>query len=77
MRSYREANVNATLKELITWAVVKSDNVTCDILFELLGGPDAVDEFIHTLCIADIAIVATEREMHDNWEVPHSLKILF
>jgi len=69
MRAHPEAQVNVTLKELITWTVTNSDNVACDMLFEILGGPYNVQKFIETLGITDVSIVATEREMHSNWNV--------
>lgn len=72
MRAHPEAHVDVTLKELITWAVMNSDNVACDMLFELLGGPGKVHTFIRSLGITDINIVATEREMHSDWNVQFS-----
>jgi beta-lactamase class A len=72
MRTYPDAQVDVTLKELIAWTVMNSDNVACDMLFDILGGPGKVHEFIKTLGIADIAIVATEREMHTDWNIQFS-----
>ena len=72
MRSFPEGNVSVTLKELITLTVKNSDNVACDMLLDILGGPDKVHDFIKTLGITDIAIVASEREMHHDWEVQFS-----
>jgi beta-lactamase class A len=69
MRAHPEANVDVTLKELISWTVMNSDNVACDMLFDILGGPNKVHEYIRRLGINDIAIVATEREMHNDWKV--------
>jgi beta-lactamase class A len=69
MRAKPQANVDVTLKELITWTVMNSDNVTCDMLFDILGGPNKVHTYIKGLGINDIAIVATEREMHKGWNV--------
>jgi len=72
MRAYPEAHMDVTLKELITWTVMNSDNVACDMLLEILGGPDNVHKFIKTVGITDIAIVANEREMHSDWNVQFS-----
>lgn len=72
MRAYPDANVDVTLKDLITWTVMNSDNVACDMLLDILGGPKKVHEFIRTLGINDIAIIATEREMHQDWDVQFS-----
>lgn len=79
MRSYPDANVDVTLRDLITWSVMNSDNVAADMLFEILGGPQVVDEFIKGIGIPDIAITNTERKMHtdwliqfDNWTTPNA-----
>lgn len=72
MRAHPEAETDVTLKELITLSVMNSDNVACDMLLDILGGPDKVHEFIKTLGIPDIAIVASEREMHKDWDVQFS-----
>jgi beta-lactamase class A len=69
MRAHPEANVDVTLKELIVWTVMNSDNVACDMMLDILGGPSTVQELIKSLGINDISIVATEREMHQDWNV--------
>ena len=69
MRTYPEANVEVTLAELITWSVMNSDNIACDLLFRILGGPDKVNAFVNANGITDVAIVATERKMHNDWNV--------
>jgi beta-lactamase class A len=66
---YPDGNVNLTLDELLTYTVSASDNNGCDILFKLLGGPRIVNEYVHGLGIKDISIVATEEEMHKDWNV--------
>ena len=68
---YPDGNVSITLAELLTYTVSESDNNGCDILFRLLGGPKAVDRYIHSLGITDIAVVATEEEMHKGWDVQY------
>lgn len=69
MRAHPEANIEVTLKDLITWSVMNSDNIACDMLFEILGGPEPVNKFINALGITDVAIAATERQMHGGWNV--------
>jgi len=66
---YPNGNVNITLDEILTFTVTMSDNNGCDILFKLLGGPKKVNDLIHSIGIKDIAIMATEEEMHKDWEV--------
>ncbi|MFA7361510.1 MAG: class A beta-lactamase, subclass A2 [Candidatus Kapaibacterium sp.] len=68
---YPEGNVELTIDELIRYAVSKSDNVACDLLFRLVGGPTVVNDFIHSQEINDISIVATEEGMHSSWDVQY------
>lgn len=66
---YPDGNVELTLKEVLSYTVSQSDNIGCDILFKLVGGPENVEAFIHDLGIKDVAIVNTEREMHKEWDL--------
>ncbi|MBC7566648.1 MAG: class A beta-lactamase, subclass A2 [Pedobacter sp.] len=66
---YPNGGVKILLSELITFTVGQSDNNGCDILFRLLGGPLKVQSYIHSLGVQNIAIVATEEEMHKNEKV--------
>ena len=68
---YPGGNVDIALRELLAFTVSQSDNNGCDMLFRLLGGTETVNRCIHDLGIADIAIVATEEEMHRGWEVQY------
>ena len=68
-QKYPNGNVAITLDELLTHTVSQSDNIGCDILFRLVGGPEIVNNYIHGLGISAMAIVATEEEMHRDWEV--------
>jgi beta-lactamase class A len=74
---YPDGNISIPLSELLTYTFGQSDNNGCDILFRLLGGPAKVNSFIHVLGIQNVAIVATEEEMHKdekvqftNWTTP-------
>jgi beta-lactamase class A len=70
MREHPEGDVDVTLEQLIAWAVKNSDNVACDLLFEILGGPQSVQHFIKGIGIDEIAITVNEREMHKDWLIP-------
>ena len=81
---YPGGNVRVPLREVLRYTVAESDNNGCDILFRLLGGPAAVQTYIRSLGVADIAIAATEAEMHrredaqyTNWATPAALCRLF
>jgi beta-lactamase class A len=66
---YPDGNVDLQLSEIIYYTVSMSDNIGCDILFRLAGGPSKVEEYIHGLGITDITIVSTEQEMHADYEL--------
>ena len=64
-------DADITIREMLAFTVSKSDNNGCDFFFRLLGGPKKVNDYIHSLGIRDIAIVATEKEMHAAWDVQY------
>jgi len=66
---YPNGNVNMKLGEILSYTVSRSDNNGCDILFGLIGGTKKANEFIHKKGITDISIVATESEMHKDWDI--------
>ena len=68
---YPEGNFDLSLEEILTVTASQSDNNGCDILFRLMGGPKNVDQYIHGFGITGIAIVATEEEMHKEWNVQY------
>lgn len=68
---YPNADVDVTLDEVLSATVSNSDNNACDILFRLIGGTGVVDKFVHDLGVKDIAIVATEEEMHRDWNTQY------
>lgn len=65
---YPEGNVELTLAEIIQFAVSKSDNVACDLLFRLIGGPANVQKYMRNLGVKDISIVYNEVDMQAVWE---------
>lgn len=75
--SFPQGNFNIPLRDLLKYNVCMSDNNACDILFRFVGGPERVEQYIHSLGIRDIAITATEEKMHEsmgnqylNWATP-------
>lgn len=69
---YPEGNIDLTLPELLEYTVSKSDNNTCDILFGLVGGPEAVNKYVHDLGVKNMAIAATEAGMATGWDVQYT-----
>lgn len=68
-KKYPQGNADVPLSELIMNTVSLSDNNTCDMLFRMLGGPKNIERYVHGLGVKNIAIVATEEEMHRDWNV--------
>jgi len=68
MQKYPNANVELTIEELMIETLTLSDNVGCDILFRLVGGPFIVNNYFHSIGITDIEIVYNERDMHVDWK---------
>jgi beta-lactamase class A len=68
LRENYPEGAEVTLAEIIFNTVAWSDNLGCDLLFELAGGPEVVQSFFHESGIRDIAIVDTEIVMQVDWK---------
>ena len=66
---FPDGNIDLTLAEMLGYTVSQSDNITCDILFKLVGGTATVDKYMKSIGVKGIAIVATEMEMSKQWNV--------
>ena len=69
---YKSPPPSLPLHQLLAAIIMNSDNVACDILFRAAGGPRRVQTYIKGLGINDIAIAATEAEMHRSWPVQYT-----
>lgn len=61
-----EGDFNISIGNLLIYILQQSDNIACDVLFDLTGGPKATDKYIRSLGINDFAINHNEKEMHEN-----------
>ncbi|EHQ31129.1 class A beta-lactamase, subclass A2 [Mucilaginibacter paludis] len=66
---YPEGNVDISISELLSYMVSLSDNNACDILLKTLGGPEVVDQYMHSFGIKQIAVKASEFQMAQGWDV--------
>lgn len=57
-----------TIAEILEYTVSMSDNVGCDVLLKLLGGPLAVESYFATNKINDVSIKINEEVMQGNWD---------
>lgn len=68
----RDENPNGgkfKISKLIEYSISYSDNVGCDILLRLLGGPLAVENYIKKNNIKDISVKLNEETMQSNWDL--------
>lgn len=60
--------VSLTIAEILEYTVSQSDNVGCDVLLKLLGGPHAVENYFVKNKFNDISIKINEETMQGNWD---------
>ncbi len=58
-----------SIAEILKYTVSQSDNVGCDVLLRLLGGPEAVEKFVKRNGVKDISIKINEETMQSNWDL--------
>ncbi len=69
--SHPATHLDLPLDSILYYTVSLSDNIGCDVLFRILGRTDTVNQYVRGLGLQDIAIVATEAEMHRDWSVQY------
>lgn len=69
LRDKYPKGVKLSLAELIEYAVSKSDNVACDVLLRLAGGPQAVEDYFKGHHFDDLSIKINEEVMQRNWDL--------
>jgi beta-lactamase class A/beta-lactamase class A VEB len=57
------------LSEILEYTVSQSDNVGCDVLLRLLGGPQAVEKYFIKNNFRDVSIKINEEVMQANWDL--------
>ncbi len=63
LRDRYPKGVTLPISEIIRYTMQESDNIGCDVLLKLIGGPKKVNDYIHQIGIKDVAIKLTEKEM--------------
>lgn len=76
---YPEGDVRISVRDLLRYSLQLSDNNACDVLFRLIGGPEAADRYMRSLGLDGFCISRTEDDMHkdlaacyDNWATPYA-----
>lgn len=65
---YPNGGVHLSLKDILKSTVSESDNVGCDLLLELIGGPKVVDDYLKNIGMKDVQIKYNEFIMQGSWE---------
>lgn len=58
-----------TISKILEYTVAQSDNVGCDLLLKLIGGPQAVEAYFLKNNFKDIAIKVNEETQQANWDL--------
>ena len=57
------------LAEILEYTVSQSDNVGCDVLLRLIGGPQVVENYFIKNNFKDVSIKINEEVMQANWDL--------
>lgn len=69
---YPNGDVKIPISELLSYMVSMSDNSACEILLNIIGGTQVVENYLLRKGIKGIAIQASEAEMAAAWEVQYT-----
>lgn len=58
-----------SLSKILEYTVSKSDNVGCEVLLRLIGGPQAVEKYFEKNNFKDVSIKINEEVQQDNWDM--------
>lgn len=61
--------VTLAISKIIEYTVSKSDDVGCDVLLRLIGGPQVVEEYFKKNNFQDISIKFNEEVQQANWDL--------
>ena len=65
---YPKGNVKLTIAEILKPTVSESDNVGCEVLLDLIGGPKVVDDYLKKIGMKNVQIKHNETVMQASWE---------
>ena len=57
------------ISKILEYTVSSSDNVGCEVLLRLIGGPKVVEEYFAKNHIKDISIKVNEEQQQANWDL--------
>jgi beta-lactamase class A len=62
---------NLTIAEVLKYTVSQSDNIGCDVLLRLIGGPHIVEEYFTKNGFNDISIKLNEEDQQKDWNLQY------
>jgi beta-lactamase class A len=65
---YPQGNVKLSLAEILKPTGSESDNVGCEVLLDLIGGPKVVDDYLKKIGMKDVQVKYNETVMQASWE---------
>jgi beta-lactamase class A len=68
---YPQAGMDVPLRELLRLAVSLSDNAAADVLLRVIGGPQALTEYVASLGVKGFQAQDTEGAMHRNAQLQY------
>ncbi len=71
IRDRRPKGAVLTVNELLRLMVSESDGTACDVLLKLIGGPEAVTEFLGLIKVEGVIVANTEKEIGRDWETQY------
>lgn len=63
--------VTLTIARILEYTVAESDNVGCELLLKLLGGPKAVEDYFVKNNFTNVSIKINEEVMQANWDLQY------
>jgi beta-lactamase class A len=63
IRDENPQGVDLSLAELLKYMVSESDGTACEVLLKLVGGPEAVTQYLRDLGVNGIVVANTEKEI--------------
>nr|AIA15540.1 ClassA_beta_lactamase [uncultured bacterium] len=80
-KDHPQSAFSLPLTEALRYCIGQSDNITSNKIFELEGGPRAVEDYVHSLGIADIGVTTDYAHMRpdsprQNWGTPRAMLAL-
>jgi beta-lactamase class A len=65
---FPNGDIYLSILDILRPTVSESDNVGCEVLIDLLGGPKVVNDYIKNLGMKDVQIIHNETVMQASWE---------